>query len=177
MQSFKITYAAHTNACTFLLDAEGICRRIVPNPSLGKTQKGREAAAAANRCIGAQYVASLDATLPGILSEMPRVGIPMVFARIDSRGRIALVRTGVVTRFENGLGESPFADRPPSVSVETSAPPIPPAKASKHEPFGRGRPSDHDISEDITLEREEAPRQRYDVKYDVKFKERLRAVR
>lgn len=165
MQSFKITYAAHTNACTFLLDAEGICRRIVPNPSLGKTQKGREAAAAANRCIGAQYVASLDATLPGILSEMPRVGIPMVFARIDSRGRIALVRTGVVTRFENSHGENPFGDRAPSISVETSAPPIPPGKPANEEPFGRGRPSDPDISDDITLERENAPRHRHEVKY------------
>lgn len=127
--SFKITYAAHTNACTFLLDAEGICRRIVLNPGLGRTQKGREAGAAANRCVGAQYVASLDASMPGILSEMPRVGIPMVFACVDERGRVSLIRTGIVRRFDNGHAEDPFSGEAPSISVETSAPTIEPARA------------------------------------------------
>jgi hypothetical protein len=123
---FKIAYAAHTNSCTFLLDAEGFCRHIVVNPSLSKTVKGREAEAVARRCIGAQYVASLDGSLPGLLAEMPRVGIPMVFARVDERGRVALVRTGKVTRFDSEQVDQPFAELAPSVSVETSAPPMPP---------------------------------------------------
>jgi hypothetical protein len=123
---FKIAYAAHTNSCTFLLDGEGFCRQIVLNPSLSKTVKGREAEAVARRCIGAQYVASLDGSLPGLLAEMPRVGIPMVFARVDERGRVALVRTGKVTRFDSEQIDQPFAEVAPSVSVETSAPPMPP---------------------------------------------------
>ncbi|HVH42285.1 MAG TPA: hypothetical protein VM925_08065 [Labilithrix sp.] len=132
--SFDITYAAYTNSCTFLLDSEGVCRRIVPSPGLKRTPKGRDAATAATRCVGAQYVASLDASLPGMLAEMPRVGIPMIFARVDERGRVSLVRTGVVTRFESQRADDPFSDRAPSVSVETSAPVIPPSKSNPRRP-------------------------------------------
>src|SRR4026207_828922 len=97
--SFQITYAAHTATCTFLLDSEGICRRIVaaPNAKRAVSQKTRDATRAASRCLGAQYVASLDPSVWGMLAEMPRVGSAMLFARIDERGRVSLVRTGVVT--------------------------------------------------------------------------------
>jgi len=127
--SFEIKYAAHTATCTFLLDREGICRRIVVAPS---SNKRRDAALAASRCIGAQYVASLDASVSGMLTEMPRVGGAMLFARVDDRGRVSLVRTGSVTRFESHRSEDedPFtepADKAPSMSVETSAPVITPS--------------------------------------------------
>jgi hypothetical protein len=112
--SIDITYAAHTASCTFLLDSEGICRRIVVAPK-GKRSASRTAA----RCVGAQYVASLDGSAAGGLVEMPRVGAAMLFARIDERGRVSLVRTGVVLSFESNAGEDPFLD---SGTVETSAP-------------------------------------------------------
>ena len=73
----------------------------------------------ADRCVGAQYVASLDGSAAGGLIEMPRVGAAMLFARTDDRGRISLVRTGIVTSFESMVAEDPFVD---SVDVETSAP-------------------------------------------------------
>src|SRR5262245_6832715 len=111
----EITYAAHTASCTFLLDADGICRRIVVAPHV----KRRESRTAA-RCVGAQYVASLDQAVAGGLVEMPRAGATMLFARVDERGRVSLVRTGTVTRFEANAGPSPFD----SVSVKTSAPEI-----------------------------------------------------
>jgi len=114
--SIDITYAAHTASCTFLLDSEGICRRIVVAPK-GKRSASRTAA----RCVGAQYVASLDGSAAGGLVEMPRVGAAMLFARVDERGRVSLVRTGVVISFESNAGEDPFAD---SGTVETSAPEI-----------------------------------------------------
>ena len=119
--SFEITYAAHTASCTFLLDAEGICRRIVMAPN-GKRQNASRNAA---RCVGAQYVASLDPSVPGCLVEMPRVGVAMLFARVDERGRVALVRTGVVTRFEakREKNHDPFED---TGQVSTSAPKLPP---------------------------------------------------
>src|SRR5690349_4274962 len=122
--SFEITYAAHTSSCTFLLDAEGICRRIVVAPSNKRSvssTKGRDGARLAARCVGAQYVASLDATVSGMLAEMPRVGSAMLFARVDERGRVSLVRTGIVTRFESHRTEDPFieTERVPSMSVET----------------------------------------------------------
>lgn len=43
----------------------------------------------------------------------------MLFARVDERGRVSLVRTGVVTGFEAKQMHDPFVD---SASVETSAP-------------------------------------------------------
>lgn len=116
-ERFDITYAAHTATCTFLLDAEGICRRIVMLPG----SKRRDASKNAARCIGAQYVATLDPTVPGCLVEMPKIGTPMLFARVDARGRVALVRTGPVTSFETKRADDPdpFAE---SIGVMTSAP-------------------------------------------------------
>lgn len=112
----EITYAAHTASCTFLLDSEGICRRIVMAPK-GKRSVSRTAA----RCVGAQYVASLDGSAAGGLVEMPRVGAAMLFARVDENGRISLVRTSTLMSFESQAGEDPFLG---SGSVETSAPVI-----------------------------------------------------
>jgi hypothetical protein len=119
VSDFEIQYAAHTATCTFFLDGEGICRRVM---MVSKT-RNREAARSAARCVGAQYVASLDPTLSGMLSDMPKVGISMLFARTDERGRISLVRTGHVTRFERHVEEDPFG---PS-GVATSAPPLSPS--------------------------------------------------
>jgi hypothetical protein len=112
--SIDIIYAAHTASCTFLLDSEGICRRIVVAPK-GKRSTSRTA----SRCVGAQYVASLDGCAAGGLVEMPRVGAAMLFARVDERGRVSLVRTGAVISFESNAGENPFIE---SGTVETSAP-------------------------------------------------------
>jgi hypothetical protein len=110
-----ISYAAHTASCTFLLDDEGICRRIVMAPK----GKRRESSQTALKCVGAQYVASLDGSAAGGLVEMPRVGAAMLFAHVDERGRVSLVRTSVLTSFESRAGEDPFVS---SQSVETSAP-------------------------------------------------------
>lgn len=133
-ERFDITYAAHTASCTFLLDAEGICRRIVMLPG----SKRREASKNAARCIGAQYVATLDPTVPGCLVEMPKIGTPMLFARVDARGRVALVRTGPITSFETKRADDPdpFAE---SIGVMTSAPSAqelqtPRARRSRPEP-------------------------------------------
>ena len=118
-ERFDITYAAHTATCTFLLDAEGICRRIVMLPG----SKRREASKNASRCIGAQYVATLDPTVPGCLVEMPKIGTPMLFARVDPRGRVALVRTGPITSFETRRADDPNPDPfAESIGVMTSAP-------------------------------------------------------
>jgi hypothetical protein len=127
--AIDITYAAHTASCTFLLDAEGICRRIVIPPK-GKRSASRTAA----RCVGAQYVASLDGSAAGGLVEMPRVGAAMLFARVDERGRVSLVRTAVVTSFESNAGENPFVEAPGDGSVETSAPELETPRAQRSAP-------------------------------------------
>jgi hypothetical protein len=133
---FFITYAAHTSSCTFLLDDEGICRRIVLVPK----GKRRDSSQTAARCVGAQYVASLDAGAAGGLIEMPRVGSAMLFARVDEHGRVSLVRTGVVTQFEAMQAEDPFAE---TSGVATSAPELLEAAA----PLDAGRPADPDYFE------------------------------
>jgi hypothetical protein len=90
-----IAYLAQTEWSTLLLDGEGVCVQV-------RARHGKKAAAGdgAARCIGAQYVASLDRSAAGGLIEMPRIGCPMVFAATTADGRIYLVRTGPVVHFE-----------------------------------------------------------------------------
>jgi hypothetical protein len=129
--SFEITYAVHTATCTFLLDEEGFCRKVVVPTTSKRRDNGRNA----SRCVGAQYVASLDPNVSGMLAEMPRVGAPMLFARVDDRGRVSLVRTGVVTRFERSRVDDPFStDGRDSASVATSAPMLPPRLTRESSP-------------------------------------------
>jgi hypothetical protein len=90
-----IAYAAHTDTCTFYLDEDGTCRRVVRH----RGEVAREADPA-QRCVGAQYVASLDPTARGMLAAMPRLGVPLIFAYVGENGRIALVRTGAISKFE-----------------------------------------------------------------------------
>lgn len=142
-ESFEITYAAHTASCTFLLDDEGICRRIVMARQR-EERKRRDSARSAARCVGAQYVASLDAGAAGGLVEMPRVGAAMLFARVDERGRVSLVRTGVVTSFEAKQAPDPFVD---SASVETSAPAL---NAPAPQPSARSVEDDYFDASDKT---------------------------
>ncbi len=102
----EIAYAAHTESCTFMLDANGVCRWVVATSSGVRSAQARsprweKSQQAAERCIGAQYVASLDVSTKGGLLEMPRVGVPMLFARVDpTTGRVTLVRTAPILRFE-----------------------------------------------------------------------------
>jgi len=133
LTDIDIIYAAHTASCTFLLDSEGICRRIVMAPN----GKRRDSSRTASRCVGAQYVASLDGSAAGGLVEMPRVGAAMLFARVDERGRVSLVRTSVVTSFEAKATEDPFLD---SGTVETSAPALTTPRAAATERSEYRRP-------------------------------------
>lgn len=116
-------YAAHTATCTFLLDSEGICRKVVLAPGAHANPRARETARAAHRCVGAQYVASLDGAAAGFLIDTPKIGTAMLFARTDENGRISLVRTGHVTRFER-YAEDPFTQEERPSVVATSAPPL-----------------------------------------------------
>ncbi len=99
----EIAYTAHTESCTFMLDTDGICRWVIAT-GLKESRKARlweKSHQAAARCIGAQYVASIDVGVDGGLVAAPRMGVPMLFARLDPQtGRISLVRTGPLVRFE-----------------------------------------------------------------------------
>jgi hypothetical protein len=134
-----IAYAAHTDTCTFYLDEDGICRRVVRH----RGQVAREADPA-QRCVGAQYVASLDPTARGMLAAMPRLGVPLIFAYVGENGRIALVRTGAIAKFEpateadasdSGVRALPDAvEEPSDDETETQTLPL----SHHHEEVSRG---------------------------------------
>ena len=103
-----VAYAATTEGCTFLLDEDGVCRRVLlrhERRATDATLGGRTRSQAARRCIGAQYVASIDVRVDGGLVPMPRLGMPMLFAYTDDDGRLAVLRTGALARFETVGGE------------------------------------------------------------------------
>jgi len=92
----NIAYLAQTETSTMLLDPDGICLQA-------RSRAGRHAertADGATRCVGAQYVASMDKNEDGGLIEKPRLGCPMLFAATNKDGRIYLVRTGPLVHFE-----------------------------------------------------------------------------
>jgi hypothetical protein len=95
-------YAAYTDACTFFLDEDGVCLRVdlTRRRPDERTLGGRTRARAAERCLGAQYVASIDPRAAGGLVAMPQVGAPLLFAYVGPDGRIAVVRTGALVHFE-----------------------------------------------------------------------------
>ena len=94
----EIVYAAHTSSCTFLLDADGMCRRV-----LTRSQSAKESSIA-KRCLGAQSVASLDMSSEGGRVERPVPGAFLLFARVDE-GRVALVKTAPLDRFEEVVAD------------------------------------------------------------------------
>lgn len=84
-----VVYAAHTQTAVLFLDEKGICQRVRGGVT-GEVEK----------LIGAQFVASLDVSAPGALVGEPREGVPMLFAAVDTGGRISLLRTAPLVRFE-----------------------------------------------------------------------------
>jgi hypothetical protein len=94
-----LAYVAHSSRCALLLDSEGICRWVVPKADPDDPEAS-QVIGAARRCVGAQYVATLDPEAEGLLCHEPRVGKTMLFATV-TRGRVALVRFGPLVRFES----------------------------------------------------------------------------
>jgi hypothetical protein len=122
----EIVYAAHTESGVFMLDAEGVCRWAVALP--GRTQEK-----VPERIVGAQYVATLDVATTGCLVDLPRVGCPMLFAATDEAGRIRLLRTPPVLRFEDRR----TTIRPPPMADEDKTPAVPAPVSTKPLPLVR----------------------------------------
>ena len=127
----EIVYAAYTETGTFMLDERGVCRWAVAPP--GKTH-----ATVPEKIVGAQYVATLDVGAPGGLVDLPRVGCPMLFASVDETGRVQLVRTQPVIRFEDKKNpeksQGSKSGPPPALLAEQektpARPSVPPPRAS-----------------------------------------------
>ena len=106
-----------------MLDDEGVCLHVHRRTK----ERGDEAADGAIACIGAQYVAALDPKEPGYLAHSPTVGVPMLFAKVGPTGKISIVRTGPLERFELQLsGVYQRAVQPKDTLSDTnpSGPPV-----------------------------------------------------
>lgn len=113
-----ITYVAHTSAYSLMLDAEGICRRVVLTKR--KAKPSGVDASKAEKCLGAQYVASLDPERPAELVALPRAGAPLLLAKVGKDGRVTLVKTGAVARFDTLDDADDVESSLPSVEVDLS---------------------------------------------------------
>ncbi len=113
----EIAYAAYTESCVFMLDDDGICRWVVTRGAKASPTTSQNA----QRCIGAQYVASLDLGADGGLVATPQVGSPMLFAFVDKDGRIALVRSGSIVKFEDRRASLRPLESTPTLRYELDA--------------------------------------------------------
>jgi hypothetical protein len=91
-----IVYVAQTRDHLLMLDEEGVCVRVQRRWE----NRGDDAADGADCCVGAQYVAALDPREAGYLAPSPTIGVPMLFAKLMPTGKIRVVRTGPLERFE-----------------------------------------------------------------------------
>jgi len=104
-----IAYVAQTRDHLLMLDEEGICLHVHRRSK----ERGDDAADGAICCIGAQFVAALDPSQAGLLAREPTLGVPMIFAKVGASGKISLVRTGPLERFETkGSGFHEVPTRP-----------------------------------------------------------------
>jgi hypothetical protein len=115
-----MTYAVHTATCSYLLDEDGICRwALAP---------GGPAPPAAERCVGAQFVACLDLHSEGGLVGELRIGGSALFVRREG-GRFVLLRTLPIVNVEirSAVEDPPsFADTPVTMGDPRRVPQTPP---------------------------------------------------
>ena len=91
-----IAYVAQTRDHLLMLDEEGVCLHVHRRSA----DIGTATSEGALRCLGAQYVATLDVNEPGLLGHAPTLGAPMLFAKVSPTGKISIVRTGPLERFD-----------------------------------------------------------------------------
>lgn len=115
----ELAYVAHSARCALLLDADGVCRWVVP-----KADASDALVIAARRCVGGQFVAALDREAEGLLSAKPRVGTNLLFA-CSNDGRLSLARFGPIVEFEM-LDTPVMVTAPPVAEVFDPAEQLPP---------------------------------------------------
>jgi hypothetical protein len=140
-----LAYVAHSARCALLLDADGICRWY-----LMKVDDEGVAASAA-RCIGAQFVATLDPDAKGLLGHEPAVGKNVLFARVVD-GRVTLVRFGPLVQFDKlaPAAEPPAEADAPAATVVPAESVAPPTVAE--EPIAEPAAAAQEVPEPSTAE-------------------------
>jgi hypothetical protein len=109
-----IAYVAQTRDHLLMLDADGVCIHVHRRSQDGAS--GAVASEGATHCLGAQYVAALDPSQPGLLAHSPTLGAPMLFAKVGASGKISIVRTGPLERFDTEAGDD--CERPTEPILE-----------------------------------------------------------
>lgn len=99
----EVSYVAQTESCVFLLDGDGFCRAAIPNPEADDAARK-----AALRCMDAQYVASLDIDVDGVLVSDPKPGRQLLFAKVSPQGKVALIRTAILLEMRSLDGPMPI---------------------------------------------------------------------
>ncbi|HEY8074939.1 MAG TPA: hypothetical protein VIF62_12535 [Labilithrix sp.] len=131
----QTAYVFHAKSCALLLDDGGICRWIVM-----KDDDDPQAATRAQRCVGAQFVATLDPDKEGLLGQDPAVGKHVLFARTDE-GRISLVRFGPILQVDRVEEPSAKSAPAPETRRAESPPENEAASEATSEPETVERPS------------------------------------
>jgi len=135
----ELAYIAHSERCALLLDAEGVCRWVVP-----KVDATDDLVTAARRCIGAQFLATLDRETPGYMGHEPRIGGNLLFALVTD-GRVALVRFGPLLAFEE-------LDRPnESVDLEVPTTSSDASETEADERVTMAPPAERDVDAEAPL--------------------------
>ena len=104
----EVAYVAQTESCVFLLDGDGFCRAAIP-----AAEADDAARKAALRCMDAQYVASLDVDVDGVLVSDPKPGRQMLFAKVSPQGKVALIRTAMLLEMRSLDGPMPVIQPAP----------------------------------------------------------------
>ena len=108
----EVAYVAQTESCVFLLDGDGFCRAAIPNPEADDAARK-----AAQRCMDAQYVASLDIDVDGILVADPKPGRQLLFAMVTPQGKVALIPTAILLEMRSLDGPMPVLAPAPVVEA------------------------------------------------------------
>ena len=101
------------------------------------------------RCIGAQFVATLDPEATGLLGHDPSVGKSILLARVDD-GRVSLVRFGPLVQFDTvddlldrEAPQAPPAELPEPKTAELPRLVLVPSACDEHE-----RETAHDLDDE-----------------------------
>lgn len=115
----ELAYVAQTESCVFLLDGDGFCRAAIP-----AAEADDAARKAALRCMDAQYVASLDVDVDGVLVADPKPGRQLLFAKVSAQGKVALIRTAILLEMRSLDGPMPvLVPEPVALAIDLSEDP------------------------------------------------------
>jgi hypothetical protein len=149
-RSVAVAYVACTLDHALMLNEAGVCIRVepiqraIPRAAPGGGTGCADSDDGALRCVGAQYVATIDPSAPGGLTRLPRVGTSMLFAAMDRSGHMYCVRAGPLASFAHCLTDESGVHHTPDGTLKLGNPAMAygavPADQSLPPPYPPGFP-------------------------------------